>query len=44
VTCSSVISGGLRTLRVTTNFIRVYAFVGSGHPLTAVHDEITDDC
>jgi hypothetical protein len=40
VTYSSVISGGLRTLRVTTNFIWVYAFVGPKRPLAAVHDQV----
>jgi hypothetical protein len=41
VTYSSVVVGGLRTLRVTTNFIWVYAFQSGGdHPLAAEHDEI----
>lgn len=40
VTYSSVVSGGLRTLRVTTNFIWVYAFTGANRPLAAVHDEV----
>jgi hypothetical protein len=40
VTYSSVISGGLRTLRVTTNFIWVYAFAGADRPLAAVHDQV----
>jgi hypothetical protein len=40
VTYASVVSGGLRTLRVTTNFIWVYAFAGPKHPLAAVHDEV----
>lgn len=41
VTYSSVLSGGLRTLRVTTNFVWVYAFqVGGDRPLAAEHDEI----
>jgi len=40
VTYSSVVSGGLRTLRVTTNFIWVYAFVVPDRPLAAVHDEV----
>ncbi|MCU7724451.1 hypothetical protein ODJ79_12055 [Actinoplanes sp. KI2] len=41
VTYSSVISRGVRTLRVTTNFIWVYAFVFPvEHPLAAVHDEV----
>jgi hypothetical protein len=42
VTYSSVVAGGLRTLRVTTNFIWVYAFTGTAadRPLAAVHDQI----
>jgi len=40
VTYSSVVSGGLRTLRVTTNFIWVYAFSTPGRPLAAVHDQV----
>jgi hypothetical protein len=40
VTYSSVVSRGLRTLRVTTNFIWVYAFSTPGRPLAAVHDQV----
>jgi hypothetical protein len=40
VTYASVRVGGIFTLRVTTNFIWVYAFAGPGHPLAAVHDEV----
>lgn len=41
VTYSSVVVGGLRTLRVTTNFVWVYAFqTGGDHPLAVEHDEI----
>jgi hypothetical protein len=40
VTYTSVISGGLRTLRVTTNFIWVYAFTGPNRRLAAVHDQV----
>ena len=40
MTYASVVSGGLRTLRVTTNFIWVYAFVGPKRPLAAVHDQV----
>ena len=40
VTYSSVVSGGLRTLRVTTNFIWVYAFSAANRRLAAVHDEV----
>lgn len=32
--------GGIETLRVTTNFVWVYAFAGVRHPLAVVHDEI----
>lgn len=42
VSYASVEAGGLRTLRITTNFVWVYAFgrAASGHPLAAEHDEI----
>ncbi|WP_433365339.1 hypothetical protein ACQPZX_35655 [Actinoplanes sp. CA-142083] len=40
VTYGSAMVDGLRTLRVTTNFIFVYAFAGPDHPLAAVHTEI----
>jgi hypothetical protein len=39
-TVTSVTVGGLRTLRVTTNFIWVYAFDRADHPLAAAHDEV----
>lgn len=43
VSYTSVMVDGLRTLRVTTNFVWVYAFVGVGagtaKPLAAEHDE-----
>jgi hypothetical protein len=41
MTYNSAVVGGLRTLRVTTNFIFVYAFAGPDHPLAAAHAEIT---
>ena len=40
VTYSSVVVGGLRTLRVTTNFVWVYAFLSGDRPLAVEHDEI----
>ncbi|GGN62550.1 hypothetical protein GCM10010112_20860 [Actinoplanes lobatus] len=41
VTYSSEKIDGLRTLRITTNFIWVYAFEGGGDtPIAAAHDEI----
>ncbi|MFI5892950.1 hypothetical protein ACIA5D_22845 [Actinoplanes sp. NPDC051513] len=40
VTYSSVMADGLRTLRVTTNFIWVYAFAGPGHPIAAEHEQV----
>jgi len=40
VTYSSVMADGLRTLRVTTNFIWVYAFAGPDHPLAAEHEQV----
>ena len=44
VTFASVEAEGLRTLRITTNFVWVYAFTGdSRHPIAAAHDEIRWD-
>jgi hypothetical protein len=43
VTYASVKENGLRSLRVTTNFVWVYAFVGEDHPIAAVHDEVQWD-
>jgi len=43
VTYSSVKADGLRTLRVTTNFVWVYAFTGEDQPIAAVHDEVQWD-
>jgi hypothetical protein len=43
VTYASTTVGGLRTLRVTTNFVWVYAFEGAAHPLVAAHEEIRWD-
>ncbi|WP_412746276.1 hypothetical protein [Krasilnikovia sp. MM14-A1004] len=40
VTYTSTTVDGIKTLRVTTNFIWVYAFVGPDQPLAAAHDEI----
>jgi hypothetical protein len=40
VTYSSTRIKGIQTLRVTTNFIWVYAFEGPDRPLAAEHDEI----
>ena len=42
VTYTSVKVDGITTLRITTNFIWVYAFAGTGaeHPLAAEHDRI----
>ena len=39
ITYASVISDGLRTLRVTTNFVWVYAFDLPEDPLAVQHDE-----
>jgi len=41
ITYASVRVGGNLALRVTTNFIWVYAFEGPDHPLAAVHDEVS---
>ncbi|WP_157437501.1 hypothetical protein [Actinoplanes subtropicus] len=43
VTYASVRAGGRLTLRVTTNFVWVYAFAGPDHPVAAVHDEVSWD-
>ena len=44
VTYSSVVVSKVRTLRVTTNFIWVYAFDGGGaQPIAAIHDETAWD-
>jgi hypothetical protein len=43
MTYASVAVRGVPTLEVTTNFIWVYAFQGSDHPLAAAHDEIRWD-
>jgi hypothetical protein len=40
VTYSSVLVDGRRTLRITTNFIWVYAFTGTEEPIAAAHDEV----
>jgi hypothetical protein len=40
VTYASAKVDGIRTLRITTNFIWVYAFTGAEHPLAAEHDQI----
>jgi hypothetical protein len=40
VTYASTMVDGIQTLRVTTNFVWVYAFDGADHPLAAAHDEI----
>lgn len=40
VSYASTTVDGLRTLRVTTNFVWVYAFTGADHPLAAAHEEI----
>jgi hypothetical protein len=39
VTYASLMVDGLRTLRITINFIWVYAFTGPDRPLAAIHDE-----
>lgn len=43
VTYASVLLNGIQTLRVTTNFVWVYAFDGADHPLAVAHDEIRWD-
>jgi hypothetical protein len=40
ITYASTVVDGMRTLRVTTNFVFVYAFTGAEHPLAAAHDEL----
>lgn len=40
ITYASLDVDGIRTLRVTTNFVWVYAFEGPGRPIAAIHDEI----
>jgi hypothetical protein len=40
VTYKSLVVDGLRTLRVTTNFVWVYAFAGLDHPLAAEHEQV----
>ncbi|HEY0534729.1 MAG TPA: hypothetical protein VGD29_24345 [Actinoplanes sp.] len=35
--------GGIQTLRITTNYVWVYAFEGPQHPLAAEHDQIDWD-
>jgi hypothetical protein len=40
VTYTSTLRDGVRRLRVTTNFVWVYAFRGPDHPLAVAHDEI----
>ena len=39
VTYASIRVDGIQTLRVTTNFVWVYAFEGADHPLAVEHDE-----
>lgn len=43
VTYRSLVVDKIRTLRVTTNFIWVYAFAGPTHPLAAAHEQIDWD-
>lgn len=40
ITYASVVEDGLRTLRVTTNFVWAYAFQRTDHPIIIAHDEI----
>ncbi len=40
ITYASLVVDDIRTLRVTTNFVYVYAFRGWDRPIAAVHDEI----
>ncbi|MFI6073847.1 hypothetical protein ACIA5C_19965 [Actinoplanes sp. NPDC051343] len=42
-TYRSLSVGGIRTLRITTNYVWVYAFEGPEHPLAAEHDQIDWD-
>jgi hypothetical protein len=42
-TYRSLSVGGIQTLRITTNYIWVYAFEGPQHPLAAEHDQIDWD-
>jgi hypothetical protein len=39
VTYTSTMVDGIPTLRVTTNFVWIYAFTGADHPLAVEHDE-----
>jgi hypothetical protein len=44
VTFDSAVVGDIRTLRITTNFVWVYAFSGNpSNPLAVAHDEIRWD-
>lgn len=40
VTYRSLVKGGLPTLRVTTNFVWVYAFDGPAHQFAVMHDQV----
>jgi hypothetical protein len=40
VTYTSTIRDGRRELRITTNFVWVYAFEGTDQPIVVIHDEI----
>ncbi|GIM89145.1 hypothetical protein [Paractinoplanes toevensis] len=40
ITYASVVVDGLRTLRVTSNFVWVYAFDRADRPLAVAHDEL----
>jgi hypothetical protein len=42
-TYRSLSVGGIQTLRITTNYVWVYAFEGPQHPLAAEHDQIDWD-
>jgi hypothetical protein len=42
-TYRSLSVGGIQTLRITTNYVWVYAFEGPEHPLAAEHDQIDWD-
>jgi hypothetical protein len=43
VTYTSAMVGGVPALRVTTNFVWIYAFTGADHPIAVEHDETVWD-
>lgn len=43
VTYASKMVDGIQTLRVTTNFVWAYAFLGPERPIAVIHDEVSWD-